>query len=104
MKQTNTRWFVLALVLLGLLLSTAAVAANQNAPATISDGSVRRQVIQQLINYFADSACEPTGAASEQKEFNLSQPAGDCWLISQTHPAFNEKTNDSLGTHGVDKP
>jgi hypothetical protein len=93
MKQTNTRWFVLALVLLGLLLSTAAVTANQNTPAAISDGSVRRQVVQQLINYFADSACEPADAVSEQEGFDLSQPAGDCWLISKTHPAFHEKTN-----------
>jgi hypothetical protein len=44
-----------------------------------------------MINYFSDSACEPTDAAGKQEGFDLSQPAGDCWLISQTHPVFNEK-------------
>ncbi len=95
MKQTSksTRWFVLALVLLGLLLSTAAVTANYDRSVSISDGDAKRQVVQRLITYFADSRCAQHEANSDQEGFDFSQPVSDCWLIFQTPPAFNEKTN-----------
>jgi hypothetical protein len=88
-KSKSTRWFVLAFVLLGLLLSTAAVAANYDRSVPISDGGARRQVVQRLITHFADSRCTQHEANPDQEGFNFSQPVRDCRLISQTHSAFN---------------
>lgn len=91
MKQTSRRGFLLAFVLLALLLSTAAVTANYDRSVPMSDGDARRQVVQRLITYFADSTCTQHEANPDQEGFDFSQPVSDCWLIFQMHPAFNEK-------------
>jgi hypothetical protein len=95
MKRTEKNWFVIGLVLLALILSVVtAVAAN--TPPDTADTIVRSQVVQHLIDTFANPACLSTEADVQQTAFDPVQPVTDCWLVIEARTASNHTQNEGV--------
>lgn len=91
MNQTKSKWLAIALILLSLAFVTTAVAANDMA-----DSSVKRQIVQELINHFAEPECTASAAQSQQKTFDAFRPVADCWLVKEAYSAPDQIQNKGV--------
>lgn len=92
MKQTGKRWFIMGLILLGLMLPVVTAVAL-DAPADITGTAASHQIVQLLIPYFADPACTSAEAINQQAAFNATRPTANCWLVYKVQDALNPGAN-----------
>jgi len=88
-------WFVIGLILLVLILS-AATAVAADAPSGTADTIIKRQVVQHLINTFADPACTSSEVNTQQAAFDPSQPVTGCWLVIEALSASNQTQSEGV--------
>jgi hypothetical protein len=86
---------MIGLILLSMvMLASTAVAID--IPAGVADSVARHQIVQRLVDYFADPACAAPAADPQQEVFDALRPMPGCWLITEAQTAPNQIQNKGV--------